>query len=300
MAPGDTNAGRTPRVVAAAYTNPDNDPAQTTTLFDIDSALAIGVTQNPPNDGTLNTFGPLGSAVTDQVGFDASLTDFFVAAQPTGATTSSLIQFTGGQRRDLGVIGAGEVVHSIAVSLGTPFAPLPERVYAVTAGGDLVSFDANNPGSILSRAPVANLNTGERVVGIDFRPANNRLYALGSSSQLYIIDARTGIASRVGAPLSAALSGTEFGVDFNPTVDRIRLVSDTGQTSDCIPTPARSRSWTARSPTRLATRMRGASRASRERRIRTQIPTSTRAHSCSSSIPDWTLARFRIRRTRVC
>src|SRR5205085_361112 len=30
-------------------------------------------------------------------------------------------------------------------------------------------------------------------------------------------------------PFTPALSGTEFGIDFNPTVDRIRLVSDTGQ-----------------------------------------------------------------------
>ena len=33
-----------------------------------------------------------------------------------------------------------------------------------------------------------------------------------------------------GAPaFTPALSGTAFGFDFNPTVDRIRVVSDTGQ-----------------------------------------------------------------------
>ncbi|MBA3271288.1 MAG: DUF4394 domain-containing protein [Acidobacteria bacterium] len=226
---GDANAGRTPNIVAAAYTNPDNDAATGTQLFDIDSSLAIGVIQNPPNDGTLNTFGPLGATTTSQVGFDISLSDILVSAQAPGSTSSSLISFAGGPRRDLGTIGGGEIVHSIAISLGVPFSPGAERVYAVTTANELVSFDANSAQTILTRSAIANLNAGERIVGIDFRPANNRLYALGSSSQLYLVDPRTGAAARVGAPLSTPLSGTEFGFDFNPTVDRIRVVSDTGQ-----------------------------------------------------------------------
>ena len=40
----------------------------------------------------------------------------------------------------------------------------------------------------------------------------------------------TGAATALGtAPFSPALSGSAFGFDFNPTVDRIRIVSDTGQ-----------------------------------------------------------------------
>jgi hypothetical protein len=102
-------------------------------------------------------------------------------------------------------------------------------VFAVNSAGELISFNANSAGTILSRVGVAGLNAGETILGIDFRPANNLLYGLGSSSQLYTIDTQTGFASRVGPPLTTALSGTEFGFDFNPTVDRIRVVSDTGQ-----------------------------------------------------------------------
>ena len=227
-APGDTNAGRTPGVLAAAYTNPDNDPATGTTLFDIDAALDAVSVQNPPNDGRLNTLVGLGLDAR-QIGFDIGLSDFYAAIQVGTDTTSSLIIMSGPQRFNAGTIGGGEPLPNLAVSLGLPFSPPAERVYMVNGAGELVSFSANSAQSILSRTPISSLNPGERIVGIDFRPANNFLYGLGSSSQLYIIDTRTGAATRVGAPLTTALSGTEFGFDFNPTVDRIRVVSDTGQ-----------------------------------------------------------------------
>jgi len=66
------------------------------------------------------------------------------------------------------------------------------------------------------------------VLAIDFRPATGQLYALGSSSLLYVIDPVTAVATLV-APVSVALEGSAFGFDFNPTVDRIRIVSNTGQ-----------------------------------------------------------------------
>ena len=71
---------------------------------------------------------------------------------------------------------------------------------------------------------------GETIIGIDFRPATGQLYGIGSTSRLYIIDTVTGVATQVGpGPFSIPLSGNSFGVDFNPTVDRLRVVSDTGQ-----------------------------------------------------------------------
>ena len=66
----DANAGRTPRVSAVAYTNPDTDPMTGTTLYDIDSALDVLTTQAPPNNGRLNTVGSLGIDVREQAGFD--------------------------------------------------------------------------------------------------------------------------------------------------------------------------------------------------------------------------------------
>lgn len=72
------------------------------------------------------------------------------------------------------------------------------------------------------------LQTGETLRGIDFRPANGSLYALGSSSRGYLIDISNGNALS-GAGGAFTLSGTRFGFDFNPTVDRVRVVSDADQ-----------------------------------------------------------------------
>ena len=66
------------------------------------------------------------------------------------------------------------------------------------------------------------------LVGIDYRPATGQLYGVGNSGGIYTIDVQTRVATKV-SQLSTALSGTSFGVDFNPTVDRLRIVSDTGQ-----------------------------------------------------------------------
>src|SRR5262249_31679133 len=70
-AAGDPNAAATPRIAAAAFTNNFSGPV-TTTLFDIDSNLDILTTQNPQNNGTLNTVGALGFDTSDLVGFDIS------------------------------------------------------------------------------------------------------------------------------------------------------------------------------------------------------------------------------------
>ena len=56
---GDANAGKKPKIVAGAYTNSWKG-TKATTLYNIDAATGSLVTQVPPNDGVLNTVGPLG------------------------------------------------------------------------------------------------------------------------------------------------------------------------------------------------------------------------------------------------
>ncbi len=70
-----------------------------------------------------------------------------------------------------------------------------------------------------------NFNAGERVVGIDYRVARGLLYALGASGQLYLVDTGTATAKPVGTGLEGLepMRG-DIGFDFNPTVDRIRLI----------------------------------------------------------------------------
>ncbi len=64
--------------------------------------------------------------------------------------------------------------------------------------------------------------------GIDVRPANSNLYALGGGEQLYTVDLTSGGAT-AGAKLNMELPGSgQAVVDFNPVADRLRLLADDG------------------------------------------------------------------------
>lgn len=102
-------------------------------------------------------------------------------------------------------------------------------VYGVTNFNELVRFDTATPGTVISVGTITGLQNGEAVLGIDFRPANGQLYALGSTSRLYTINLTNSAATQIGAAGAFTLSGTRFGFDFNPVPDRIRVVSNTGQ-----------------------------------------------------------------------
>jgi hypothetical protein len=102
-------------------------------------------------------------------------------------------------------------------------------LFGVNTSNQLVRFDSATPGTISAPLTITGLQTGENILGIDFRPVNGQLYGLGSTSRLYTINITTGAATAIGAAGAFTLSGTDFGFDFNPTVDRIRVVSNTGQ-----------------------------------------------------------------------
>jgi len=101
--------------------------------------------------------------------------------------------------------------------------------FALTTANQIVTFDTATPGTLTSIVAVTGLQPSENALAIDLRPATGQIYLLGSSSRVYVVNPVTGIAVAVGVPFTPALSGTSFGFDFNPVVDRIRVVSDTGQ-----------------------------------------------------------------------
>jgi Tol biopolymer transport system component len=101
-------------------------------------------------------------------------------------------------------------------------------LYGITEAGNLVRFSSGTPGTIESSTPVTGLQSGESIVGIDVRPATRQLYALTGAGRLYVVNPETG-AARLASTLNTALSGTSFGVDFNPVPDRLRIVSDADQ-----------------------------------------------------------------------
>jgi hypothetical protein len=101
--------------------------------------------------------------------------------------------------------------------------------FGVTTTNQLIRFDTATPQNITTVGTISGLQAGETIVGIDFRPATAQLFALGSSSRLYTINRDTGAATQVGTAGAFFLAGSSFGFDFNPMVDRIRVVSNAGQ-----------------------------------------------------------------------
>ncbi|MCC6510533.1 MAG: DUF4394 domain-containing protein [Pirellulaceae bacterium] len=105
-----------------------------------------------------------------------------------------------------------------------------ELVTGLTQSNQLVNFDTSSPG-LTSTVTVTGLVGGDVLNGIDARPLNGALYGFavsGTTGRLYNIDRITGSAT-LSSTLNTAVNGNFFGIDFNPTVDRLRIVSDTGQ-----------------------------------------------------------------------
>lgn len=113
-----------------------------------------------------------------------------------------------------------------------------EKIYGLTNTGGLFSFDSATPGTVSAVTAITGVTTGQTLVGMDFRPATGELYAMSyvgstGAAQLYTVNLTTGAATPVGSALSlqTAVTNNRFGFDFNPTVDRIRVISGYGATA---------------------------------------------------------------------
>ena len=106
-------------------------------------------------------------------------------------------------------------------------------VIGLTQDARLIRFEDDRPGRARDVGRVTGLAGDTKLVGIDYRPASGSdgsrgvLYGLGDAGGVYTVD-RAARATKV-SQLSVPLEGSSFGVDFNPVVDRLRIISDTGQ-----------------------------------------------------------------------
>ncbi len=245
----DPNAATTPVVGSSAYTN-SYIGSQATTLYDIDLAASRLVTQNPPNAGTLNTVGTLG--VNTSSDYQSSDLDIYYnpasgqnvaylstsdVSTSTFLNTSALysLNLATGATARLGALGNNTSleVADIALAIGGA-APAPVRgqlAYAL-AGTSLITFDTALPGTLRSSVSITGVDATQTLAGLDVRPLNNALYALGynasaasgANAQVYTLNAVTGVATPVGAAVRLTLGTGSIGFDFNPTTDRIRVV----------------------------------------------------------------------------
>jgi hypothetical protein len=123
----DVNAGKAPRVTAAAYTYNTRDE-KITTNYAIDSNFGTLVTQGSkegtqpavsPNTGQLRTVGPLGVADFKRAHFDIADINNAAYAALTGADGRQArfveINLDTGAATPLGTIGQGEAIRGIAI-----------------------------------------------------------------------------------------------------------------------------------------------------------------------------------------
>ncbi|MCY0978837.1 DUF4394 domain-containing protein [Chryseobacterium wangxinyae] len=216
----DGSIATTSSIAGVAYTN-SKSGASTTILYDLDATSGKLFKQDPPNNGTLVEVGSLGITFTGQAAFDINPDNTVALMAATTGSQNNLytVNLTSGKATNVGTLSQK------VIDLAIPTNPV---AYAIDNANALQIFDPNNP--IPVTKPITGLQSGEGVLGIDFRPLNGQLYALGSSSRIYTINLGNGAATQVGTgTLSTLLTGTEFGFDFNPTVDKIRVVSNTGQ-----------------------------------------------------------------------
>jgi hypothetical protein len=122
--------------------------------------------------------------------------------------------------------------------------PIGDTV-ALTSTGRVVTFNRTPSSALTSNLAVRGLAAGETIIGMDLRPSSSTIFAVTNQGAVYKLDPATGQAT---APVTlranattptntctpavtafTALAGTEFGVDFNPVPDRLRVVSNTGQ-----------------------------------------------------------------------
>ncbi|ATQ76844.1 DNA polymerase I [Massilia violaceinigra] len=234
---GDINGGpATAKITSAAYTNGFAGTASTT-LFVIDAASAMLYTQTPPNNGTLSAPLALGVSASAVGGFDIDArNNRGLAALTVGGKTGLYAINLGAATNAATLLAALDLTDSVkGLALRTPKVPV---VFGLTDGARLVSFKAATPAKFDTDVAITGLNSGEKLLGFDIRPKDGLLYAVTSAGRIMTIDTTSGVAT-AKATLAAdvadltlpfsIVSGSEFAVDFNPVADRLRVISNAGQ-----------------------------------------------------------------------
>lgn len=158
----------------------------------------------------------------------------FAALQVGTATSSDLynINLSTGAATRVGTIGTTARVRKITYA-----SPPVATLVGITTSNQLVSFSLANPGTFLSTMPITGMQGGEMAAGLDIRPSNQTAYILSSGARVYTLNQTTGMAMLTGAltPANVAgntfsqLLGANFGTDFSPPADALRIYTDAEQ-----------------------------------------------------------------------
>jgi hypothetical protein len=205
-----------------------------TTLYNIDTKTKKLYKQEPVNDGKLIEIGNLEQDLGTNISFDISPsnTNALAVGKIGDSTKLFTIDLAKGKATLAGRFPLGTAIQGIAI-------PTNAVAYAVDVNNNFYTFNPENSSSLVNTKLITGLQTGETILGMDMRPLNGAIYALGSTSRLYTVNIGTGAVTQIGtATLSTLLNGSSFGFDFNPVTDRIHVVGNTGQNLTINPTDA--------------------------------------------------------------
>ncbi len=211
-------------ISSIAYTN-SFAGATVTELLDIDFTSKKLYKQNPPNDGALVEVGPLNINFTGKAGFDINgdNSKVLLTCKVDGVTKLYSLNTA---------TAASSFIANINATLIDIAIPTNDVAYAISDAGAFQIFNPKNASTVINKT-ITGLNAGETILGIDFRPINGQLYGLASTAlgaaRLVTFNLSTGAAAGVGTGFLINAGTNATGFDFNPTVDRIRLVTNQGQ-----------------------------------------------------------------------
>jgi hypothetical protein len=142
------------------------------------------------------------------------------------------INLTTGAATRVGTIGATARVRKITYAN-----PPVATMVGITTNNQLVTFSLANPGTLTSSMPITGMQGGETPAGLDIRPSNQTAYILSNGARVYTLNQTTGMAMLTGALTPAnvtgntftQLLGANFGTDFSPPADALRIYTDAEQ-----------------------------------------------------------------------
>ena len=247
--------GATTSAHGAAYTNNSPNNGNLTTLYTLDATTNGLFIQNSPNAGT-QTNG-LTVTILNIATLDFSAVSGFDIAPGVNTAVSNAAVSSG-----VGVVVLKTATDSIlytidlATAAVSPRGNLDVRSMAIvpdlgaaiavnSAGTSLLRFDPTAPGTTTTVA-ITGVVAGETLVGIDGRPQTGQTYVLGvnataNTATLYLLEPQSALATVVGTASQIAFvdaggspvdlpdpAVVGYGIDFNPTVDRLRVVTGSG------------------------------------------------------------------------
>ncbi len=122
-------------------------------------------------------------------------------------------------------VGATLAISGIAVfGIAAASTASAATVAALQDGRTIAIIDTDTK-KVTSTATVAG---GARLVGIDVRPADGKLYGLTQDGTIVVLDARSGKWDRKSQLSEKLPAGARITVDFNPVADRMRVLASDG------------------------------------------------------------------------